>query len=382
LRQEGIRQKVPFLTVSLPETFLDISENLSGFRAHTCQAPGSARLFRTMGGMPNPWDALVFEDTFTESDWLESIRDVRAGMLAPDQAAETITICCPFPKMKAACAFILGYSYTDTAGYLRRELPIFHPVWTWLYAVRIGSIRLEKFKNKDQALWDGSLPFAVYEWAHITIDFAQLTYPIFSDSELETDPNTSKPAEYQRWCETLTAPYTELVQINGGQMKRVRGNQNYIGSPYVLAFQAKTKIKLIWYQVPSDFLANDDGIKSNLLAIQKTINATPFLGYPAGTLFCEQAIDYKGLSPIATDVMGEKFYQYKVEVDLIHFDPPVGPGEPSAGGTGTPGTYPARGWNLLPGGQKDRYYYEYVSETDSNHLFFATEFANLFTKAQ
>jgi hypothetical protein len=334
--------------------------------------------------MGSPWDALIFEDTFTDADWLESIRDVRADMLAPDQAAATLTICCPFEKYKSACAYILGYSYTDEADTLRRNLPIFHPIWTWLYAVRIGSIRFEKFTGKDVGLYEGSLHFATYEWAHITIDFAQLTYPVFSDSEISTDPNTNKPAEYERWCETLTAPYVEMVQVNGGQLKRVRGNEIYVATPYVLAFQAKTKIKLIWYQVPSNFLANDDGIKSNLLAIQKTVNATPFLGYPAGTLFCEQAIDYKGLSPIATDMLGEKFYQYKVECDLVHFDPPVGSGEPSTGGAGTPGTYPARGWNLLPGGYNNRYYYEYTTEGSSGgqHLFPASEFANLFTKAQ
>ena len=338
-----------------------------------------------MEGMPSMYDALIFENQFTADDWKESLREVRGELLAPDQASATLTICCPFEKYKAACTYILGYSYTDSAGNLRREVPVFHPVWTWLYATRIGSIKFEKFKSKDQALWDNSLPFATYEWAHITIDFSQLTYPIYADSEIDTDPITGRPAEYQRWCETLTAPYVDQVQINGGQLFRVRGNQNFIGAPHVLAFQAKTKIKLIWYQVPSDFLANDQGIKSNLLAIQKRINATPFLGYPAGTLLCEQAVDHKGLSPIATDTAAQKFYQYRVEVDLIHFDPPVGLGEPSQAGPGTPGVYPARGWNLLPGGQKDRYYYEYTTEGSKgggSHLFEAAEFAYLFTKAQ
>ena len=82
----------------------------------------------------------LFEDTFTEADWSESMTDARSDTLSPDRSSCTVTLFTTYEKYKSAIVFCLGYSWVNESNLLRRVTPVFHPIYPWLYASAVTNV--------------------------------------------------------------------------------------------------------------------------------------------------------------------------------------------------------------------------------------------------
>lgn len=304
--------------------------------------------------------SFLFEDTFTAADWRESIAEGerRNDTISRIGSSCTLTIICDFAKYKSAVKFILGYSWVDENFFLRRFTPQWHPTWPWLFAKSITSIQFAKVSittdpdtgeyviDKGTLDWTNAVPFAVYDYAKITAEFTEVRYEVLTDEETEfqSDP-TFGLQEWERYVERIPQSYVEVAHIDGGQMKSyapgvtsMGTTARYIAAPYVLARQEKTAWKLIWREVPEDFLYDGNGFSPKLAAIQKRVNLVTFMGRRPGTLMCESANAEKNPAPIATDQNEGLSFTYDVTFEMKEFNPT--PGDP---------TVEVYGWNLLPG---------------------------------
>jgi len=328
--------------------------------------------------LPSNPDDFLFTDTFTAADWKESIAEGerRSDTISRVGSACRLTIICDFAKYKSAIKFILGYSWVDENFYLRRFTPQFHPVFPWLYARAITNIEFAKFtvETNDEGdglqiarstlHWTNAVPFAVYDFAKITIEFCEVRYDVLTDNETELQSNpTFGYQEWTRYVERIPQSYVDLAHIDGGQLAAfaptvgspINGSP-FISAPYILARQEKSAWKLIWREVPEEFLYDGNGFSQKLAGIQKRVNSVTFMGRAPGTLLCESAIGEKNPAPVATDQQEGLSFTYDVTLEMKEFDPQ--PGDPNvkatviAAGTGSDGTPlygPAAGWNLLPG---------------------------------
>ena len=234
----------------------------------------------------------LFEDTFTEDDWKESIQlgQTRSDNFSRSAAASQLTIVCPFAKVKAAQRFILGYSWVDSNGFLRRNVPVFHPQNNWLWARAITKVDYLKATGKDISSWDHAVSFAVYTHALITTEFCDVRYEVLRDDEVIENPDDPDKgfAEWTRYVEQIPQPYTEMVRIDGGQMLAVTPTYSTvdktpkISAPYMLAIMRKSAFNLIWREVPAELLFNDEGLglAPKLVGTEKTIELSLFSDQP------------------------------------------------------------------------------------------------------
>ncbi len=312
----------------------------------------------------NPTSDFLFEDTFVADDWRESIAEGerRNDTISRIGSSCTLTIICDFSKYKSAIKFILGYSWVDENLYLRRFTPQFHPVFPWLFAKAITSIQFAKVAitedpdnpgsyiiNKGTLNWTNAVPFAVYDYAKITIEFCEVRYEVVTDQSMAiyVDPTTGAIngfTEWTRYVERIPQSYVDVAHIDGGQLNSYAPGVSSIGTtskpvsaPYILARQEKSAWKLIWREVPEDYLYDSNGYSPKLAAIQKRVNQFTFMGRRPGTLMCESANAEKNPAPIATDINNTLSFTYDVTFEMKEFNP-------------TPGdsTVAVYGWNLLP----------------------------------
>ncbi len=307
----------------------------------------------------DPSDFLFFTQ-FTAADWRESIAEGerRNDTISRIGSSCTLTIICDFAKYKSAVSFILGYSWVDENFFLRRFTPQFHPVWPWLFAKAITSIQFAKVAivsdpdnpgsfiiDKFTLDWLDAVPFAVYDYAKITIEFCEVRYEVLTDEEtdLQSDP-TFGLQEWTRYVERIPQSYVDVAHIDGGQLTSYAPGVTSMGTtgkpvsaPYILARQEKSAWKLIWREVPEEFLYDGNGFSPKLAAIQKRVNQFTFMGRRPGTLMCESVNAEKNPAPIATDQSEGLSFTYDVTFEMKEFNP--NPGD---------STVAVYGWNLLP----------------------------------
>lgn len=313
---------------------------------------------------------------FTELDWLEAVDNdgTRSDTISRERSSCTVIAYVPFAKYKSAVRFILGASYVEGTS-LRRETPAWHPQWPWLYARAILNTTFVRFDGKEEGEYEGSLAYAKYEYAKITVEFAEVRYPIYEDTDITY--------EYERYVERRSVPYTDLLQIDGGNLKAYSPSVTSLNdkppvmAPYVLVPVQKSAFDLIWYEVPLSFIQNNSGLQPKLAAMQKKVNSASFLGHPAGTLLCEDVETVVDPAPILTDINSGLEFTAKVTMHMKYFNPDRGDTAVSK-----------YGWNLLPapfktGGGGDLgyiwLYYTHDGTESGKPLYQSYDFASAFT---
>jgi hypothetical protein len=325
-------------------------------------------------------DEFLFEEDFTEDDWLEAVDDKRVDVVSRDRSLCTVNVYVPYANYKSAIRFMLGYSWVDQDKKLRREIPVFHPQWTWLWARAITGVEFLKFKSKAEAStgYVKAVALAEYQWAKVSLEFAEVRY------EIHSDDNSDVEYEYQRYVEKRYKPYGEILQIDGGQLKAYAPSvpavnaQPFISAPFVLARPKKSCFTLTWYEVPREFIEDSDGRQPKLEAMCKAVNSVTFMGYRAGTLLCEDIDTVPSPAPIATDLQERLAFTVDVTMTFKRFDPT--PGDPAV---------EKYGWQLLPGPRNTTgaagdtvgayFYYTHDGTLGGKPIYEEYDFNNAFT---
>jgi hypothetical protein len=285
---------------------------------------------------------------FTETDWNEAFSMSSPNKYSITRTSADVSLVGDIDgsKIKSCIQYLLGYSYVgnekDGSGNsvkkLHRVTPAYHPLLTWLYCTAITDLNGRGLPSDKTQLtldppYDDTFKYGNYARYLVTAKYAPLPYDVKEDDQITY--------EYERYVEIKTEPYVEMLTLPQGQLlydasyaSSIDGNP--IMSPRTRIKQKKTRIIMVWHEVPLNYICDSNGIPTKLVDIQKCVNKVEFLGKPAGTLLCEDVKIERGVFPVATDILDSNMLMATVTFNFIFFDPPRHPSETK------------RGHNLLP----------------------------------
>jgi hypothetical protein len=177
---------------------------------------------------------------------------------------------------------------------IRRTLPYQHPLWPWLWCTSINVKGLMMAPNNGPH-FIGQGPagrYDQYETYIVEAFFSHLNYAVRSDADVAGN-------EQLRWVEEpLPTPYNDVIHLEGGQLQFTDGPgaARPVLAEGINIRVAKLNLKLIWRQIPRDYIRNSFGIPTQLLASQGTVNSAPFRGIPAGQLLLD-GVEDAGTTP-------------------------------------------------------------------------------------
>lgn len=206
--------------------------------------------------------------------------------------------------MQDALTTILGSTDTDVRdGRLARILPIAHPLYPWLYASSIQSIRGIGAAVKTPSaskLEAQPLPFySLYPLVEFNVEFTQRPYALLADSSITLqngqtwysfDGSANTAAKYAqewlRYCWYDLSPHPENITAQFGQMLlrtqsgAAPGNGvQFAGQPRI--FLNTQVLKVHWLQVPFRFIESSNSWITQYIG---TVNQYDFWKWKAGEL--------------------------------------------------------------------------------------------------
>lgn len=263
-------------------------------------------------------------------------------------------------------AYLLGYSFKTGADDIKRIIPMWHPVYPWMWATEISSVegvgnplpwhdaagaahnpwlngphkwrvRLPVKSNKGKSLFAAGSPFQLREYYKFTMRFQALPYFIAQDGSVVN--------EWDRYVVKEREASAVFVNYERDQMQYVTNTDNR-----PVAFKGSVGWKLlqirhkwVWMQVPEYGLFafyNSAGTKqtgenahlssysipTNLDAAVWKANAYTFIGKQPGTLLMEPPkLDCK-VPPAPPWILNLGYYwpnrHYNVELAMVEFNPP------------------------------------------------------------
>lgn len=323
-------------------------------------------------------------------------------------AQATMQILVPFwyPDVLQVPSKILGWSKANsgTAGRIERHLPMRHPIWDWMYASRISSVKGIGPGELSQLLL-GSQTSAEFSntkitgmaagGAHsrvqsllLTVTFTTPNYYVRADADVSN--------EWDRYVSKTQTPITQvLTREAGGVIWQETGGtggpsitppNNVVTS--VQGWQAqlvtKTRLRWVWHQVPDNGLfatsngadpevftsssSLNNGRAVNLEQAVGKVNNDIFCNYPIGTLLFEGYELIPGQVPLATRYTGGDATEpppltWDVVLNFLHFDPRHITGN-------------SRGHNLLP--HPNGYWYLVSTAVGGAYLHAYHDFTKIF----
>lgn len=206
--------------------------------------------------------------------------------------------------MQDALTTILGGTDVDVRdGRLARILPIAHPMFPWLTAASIDSIRGVGASVKTASaskLEVSPLPYvALYPQYEFTVGFTQQPYALLQDASITlqngqtwyspdgtANPNTVYAQEWLRFTDYELMAHPENITAQFGQMLfrtqsgAAPGNGvQFAGQPKI--FLNSQTLRIRWFQVPWRYVESDNSwIRSQI----GTINQFDFWRWKAGEL--------------------------------------------------------------------------------------------------
>lgn len=330
-----------------------------------------------------PEEEWLFEGNFNSDDWLEavSLYSPRQIGLGHKRSHATLTGYLPYDKLKSALVYFLGFSWVDENRFLRRQVPGNHPDLPNLFATEILSASFVKFITKAVKPHKWSVPVATYQLVKLTVAYSQPPYEILADgSLLMADQNEYKGQELRRWMNWNPKPTYENLVLPGGAMvyKDARGvpPAGVDGMPAgfgqrALFRQQKSTRKVIWHDVPIDFVFDQYGFMTKFEnAIGKINSDTDFFGQPAHTWLLDD-VDIAGkelyADPLATIALEGFTRRMDIVMTFRYFNPAA-----SADGTAE------RGWRLQPNTQKMEYVPTMMTGDHAKQFPEEADFADLF----
>lgn len=309
----------------------------------------------------NYFDWSLIGNDFTSDDWKEAVALYSPSQLSigGKRSRATLTGYVPFEKLQQAILWIMGFSWVDANGYLRRNVPACHPILNNLFAneiIECAGVKWLPPKLPKNHPW--SWGSSRYFLAKLVIGYSQPPFDILSDADLlMTNPIVYRGQELRRWCSWSPKPYVDLLEMPGGSEKFDAPGQAFDGKPTfnsrLLIRAQKSTMRLVWHDLPLDFIADPYGHMPKIEAAIGKINSDDFFGTNNAHTWLLDDVDVVGQNvyadPIASNAKSLNlennttgaFSALARRCDLIftfkHFSPTNG----KAGST-------EKGWRLRP----------------------------------
>lgn len=230
---------------------------------------------------------------------------------------------------------VLGYPVLKNNMAVSRVIPAQHPLFIWMYAVKIVNVEGVQFKGKNSP----SNPIAAYTYYKVTVLYKSLPYRILQDTQLEDDGG---PWEWDRFVVKKNKPISDIIQGASTSWKWGPGAT----STGELMFPVSRRISKLymswtWCQVPEWAILTADSFPTNLLTVNNNVNlaldmgvwgTTLFAGCLPGTLFLDSFELEPHESPCPASILwsgvpgGSPPRVYNVTYNMLYFNPDtVGP---------------------------------------------------------
>lgn len=283
----------------------------------------------------------------------------------------------PWGEVESFCRGVLG-SVSVAGSSLRRELPLAHPTFPWLFADRVSTIEGYQYQTTDMAELTLEAPaieyYAKYNYARVVVEFAPRPYALFGDESIgegtveyytDAGTSTSAPVSYEYWRYTTykSKPSVEYLTAQHGQFRMDTPTTEPVAFPGQVRLIKKSKaLAITWHQVPQS-VAEGPNIFNGL----GRINQTVWWGYEPGTLLLLGIETSDPVPPPFPPMVNDPDLNTSVPAtekicnvtfNMLYCEPEVG------GGTApTNPSHIAYGHNLFPWFKDMSYYYAAVGTT-------------------
>jgi hypothetical protein len=288
-----------------------------------------------------------------------------------ESCGHELLVSVPFEKSYPALLRFLGFA--EVCGtYLHRSLPLRSSDFDWLWCTKVGSSQDMKFLDKFEAASDDQPDGARYQITRMHLIFEPLPYAVLDDDEVD--------GEWQRFCEINFEPGIEVLTAEVGTFFFREGDPGTPGPDgKPVAFPGRLPLitpkgvmTIMWRKVPAEYVLDADGFPANLMKCMGRVNATDFLGAPAGTLLMDPPKLQKYVMNLRSQgaiPVGQPAFYYDVLLAARYFDPPKG----------VPGSA-YRGHQLAPWLRDGKYYY--ISRSDNSPVYPSIDFATAFQQPE
>jgi hypothetical protein len=235
-------------------------------------------------------------------------------------------------KLRGFIQLALGVDYVQQQGgtfFLRRQLPLFHPIHTSLYCDAIVSINGVAIRGDDPNEWSVTLQTTTpnkWDKHEVVLSFGVPKWRMRGDSQVTKEP--------QRYTQFRLNPSVQLVSVDQGGI--VLDGTPGSNKPTLHAAQRRESAGVIitWYRVPAEWLYNtadaDFGfsLPRKLLKAQGRVNKSVFFGEPAETMkLMKVDLGEPYVMPLITDIQGDQdeihnpYFAYDVTMFFEWCDP-------------------------------------------------------------
>jgi len=201
-----------------------------------------------------------------------------------------------------APAFFLGFSNVTlndvtAKNVLTRTLPQPHPLWDGLWATRVsirGEVSTQSSNFRGDVTPADNWPYDAYYEYRAEVFYTARKYPILEDNDPSLiDPLLDVVTEHKRWTNKLPSkPYYELIAIDGTQLA-FEDDPKVVAPGPITIRKTREKFRWEWYDVPLDWLFDQNGRSPHITSRLNQININVWEGYEKGSVRLEAVdIDY------------------------------------------------------------------------------------------
>lgn len=137
---------------------------------------------------------------------------------------------------------------TGLGGKIQRVLPHQYPRDLNLYVNGQPKVEPVGFRGRDNPDTNG-LDVSKYEYARVTFNYTNLSYPILSDAEVGDDEAAAIAAGNRRFVTRVPHPGGRTLNLNRGFMKHVIKTRKVIPEGVPVYFPFKD-VSYTWHQIP------------------------------------------------------------------------------------------------------------------------------------
>lgn len=238
----------------------------------------------------------------------------------------------------------------DPGPQIERHLPARHPFYRWLWASGINSVDPVGFPTQA----NGPLgAYAKYTLLRINVAFSTPPFPLMEDGQVDL-------GEFQRYVSIEGQETTSsfIQQKNGcfrfGETAVGWESQTVPESGGMTITVSKTRIKLLWHQVPDIglFTGGWPGAPTKILDALGRVNDAAFLGYPKYTILFDSYNPIPRTMPVDPTLLGlgpqDVPRSWDVQLVFDYFNPESGEAAPV-------------GWQGAPNPKNRKWYHVYIN---------------------
>lgn len=222
---------------------------------------------------------------------------------------------------------------------LHREIPWICPYIPWLYATAVTNVKGVKAFGKFPVVGNVA-PRLTFDRARFNVTFTTLPYRVLTDDQLAKKFDGDESQRYVFKPLKSTSEYISIMpgffRYKEGRPGPPNGPPGVPGGPGlgqkfplgVAKILTKVDLEWTWYNVPENFIFNNQQYPANILNGMGCVNSAAIWGYPKGTLLAlpvEFTPRNQPINPVTLGLQPEDPPRsWDIKFLFKFWDPPIG----------------------------------------------------------